>query len=78
MHGSSHQVLADAAFTADQDRRICIGDTLDDRPDGAHLRASVDERTVACGIGLLQDAHECLPQEEDLSSRVCPRARMLG
>jgi len=47
MDGSGHQVFADAAFTPDQDRRIRIGDTRDDRPDGAHLggfRRGMDSR----------------------------------
>jgi hypothetical protein len=57
MNGSGHQILADATFTTDQDRRVRVGDTLDDRPDGAHLRAFVKERTVAGGIGLLHNAH---------------------
>src|SRR4029453_10154610 len=39
--------IPDAAFTADQDRRIRIGDIRNERPDGAHLRASIEERTVA-------------------------------
>src|SRR5207253_2324567 len=50
MDGSGHQVFADAAFTPDQDRRIRIGDTLDDGPDGAHLGASVEERMGARGL----------------------------
>src|SRR2546425_10048033 len=37
------EVLTYAAFPTDQDRRIRIGDVLDDRPDCPHLRASVEE-----------------------------------
>jgi hypothetical protein len=60
MYGAGDEILADAALAPDQDRRVRVGDILDDRPDGAHLRASVKERTIDCGIGLLHNAHECL------------------
>ena len=41
--GPGDEVLTYAAFPTDQDRRIRIGDVLDDRPDCPHLRASVEE-----------------------------------
>ena len=50
MDGSGHQILPDTAFTTDQDRRIRIGDILDDGHDGAHLGAAVEERAVVGGL----------------------------
>src|SRR2546425_3275706 len=37
------EVITHAALPTDQDRRIRVGDILDDRPDCPHLRASVEE-----------------------------------
>ena len=37
------EVFTHTALPTDQDRRIRIGDVLDDRPDCPHLRASVEE-----------------------------------
>jgi len=62
--GTSHEVLSDPAFSAQQDGCIRIGNIFDDGPNGAHLRAppenrdavdeivlanvTVDRRTVPC------------------------------
>src|SRR4030095_1965603 len=50
MQGAGDDIRADATLGSEQDRRVRVGDTLDDRPDGAHLRASIEEWAVAGGI----------------------------
>ena len=44
MDGAGDEILADAALAPEQDRRIRVGDVLDDRPDGPHPWASVQKR----------------------------------
>src|SRR5262245_14737109 len=66
------EVLADPALAANQHGRVRVGDIVDELPNGAHLRASVEERTLVCGISPLHRAHECRLAEEDLNSRTCP------
>src|SRR5207244_4804373 len=41
MDGPGDQVLAHAALPPDQHRRVRVGDVLDDRQNGPHLRAAV-------------------------------------
>src|SRR5207237_124293 len=42
MDGAGDEVLAYAAFPAEQDRRIRVGDVLDDLADCPHRRAAVE------------------------------------
>jgi len=42
MDGPGDEVLSHAAFATDQDRRIGVGDVLDDSHDCPHLRAPVE------------------------------------
>ena len=37
--GAADEVLADSALAEKQDRRVGVGDVLDDTPDGPHRRA---------------------------------------
>src|SRR6267142_1469164 len=52
MDGPGDEILPYPAFPTDQDRRIRVGDVLDDRPDGAHRRASVENREMVDEITL--------------------------
>src|SRR3989475_12649302 len=46
MEGPGDEVLAHATLSTDQHRRISIGDVVDDRPDGPHRGASVEQWAV--------------------------------
>jgi len=46
MDDPADEVLSDAAFPMHQDRRIRVGDVLDECSDRSHLRASVQEGYV--------------------------------
>ena len=52
MDGPGDEILTHAAFPKYQDRRISVGDVLDDRPDCPHLRASVEKRDVVGEVTL--------------------------
>src|SRR3989475_10296731 len=43
MEGPGDEVLAPATLSTDQPRRISIGDVVDDRPDGPHGGAPVEQ-----------------------------------
>jgi len=46
MDGPGDEVLAHAAFPANQDRRIRVGDVFDDRADCPHRRAALEKRDM--------------------------------
>src|SRR5207244_10860933 len=45
--GTGDAIPAHAALAPDQDRRVGVGDTLDDPPDPPHRRASIKKRNVS-------------------------------
>ena len=59
MQGAGDEVLPDAAFAADQDRRIRVGDAFDDGADRPHLRASVEQGDVVGEVALARNASVC-------------------
>ena len=46
MDSARDQIFSHAAFPSDQDRRVSVGDVLDDRPNRPHLRASIEQHDV--------------------------------